>query len=159
MLMNQAAVHAPHLDAVFHALSDPTRRAMLGRLAERECTIGELANPFSMSFAGASKHVRVLEDAGLVRRAVRGRSHVCRLEAARLGEANTWLRRYERFWTESLERLDSFLREEQGAMAKESSDGKREQTATSGAAKSTVRPTSAVKTPGRLRRPSRSGRV
>ena len=60
--------HSAHLDAVFHALSDPTRRAMLGHLAERECTIGELATPFSMSFAGASKHVRVLEHAGLLTR-------------------------------------------------------------------------------------------
>jgi len=101
-----------HLDAVFHALSDPTRRAMLGRLAERERTIGELANPFSMSFAGASKHVRVLENAGLVTRTIRGRTHLCRLRAARLAEANAWLRRYERFWTDRLDMLEQLLREE-----------------------------------------------
>ena len=101
-----------HLDAVFQALSDPTRRAMLGHLAERERTIGELATPFSMSFAGASKHVRVLENAGLVTRTIRGRTHLCRLRAARLAEANAWLRRYERFWTDRLDMLEQLLREE-----------------------------------------------
>jgi len=106
------------LNAVFHALSDPTRRAMLGHLAERELTIGELATPFHMSFAGASKHVRVLEDAGLVKRTVHGRTHVCRLEAARLAEANAWLRRYERFWNAKLDALKSLLLEEDKAKAK-----------------------------------------
>jgi DNA-binding transcriptional ArsR family regulator len=122
--MIQAGEHSGRLDAVFHALSDPTRRAMIGHLAERECTIGELATPFRMSFAGASKHVRVLENAGLVTRMIKGRSHLCRLKAARLGEAEAWLGRYERFWTESLERLDSFLREEEKAKMH---DGKRSQ--------------------------------
>jgi DNA-binding transcriptional ArsR family regulator len=101
-----------HLDAVFHALADPTRRAMLGHLATRELTIGELATPFRMSFAGASKHVRVLENAGLVTRTIRGRTHLCRLEAARLAEADAWLRRYERFWNENLDALESLLRAE-----------------------------------------------
>jgi len=100
------------LDAVFHALSDPTRRAMLGHLAGRDCTIGELATPFSMSFAGASKHVRVLERAGLVTRMIRGRTHVCRLRAAQLAEADAWLKHYERFWTGSLDTLEAILREE-----------------------------------------------
>ncbi|MDP1582192.1 MAG: metalloregulator ArsR/SmtB family transcription factor [Bradyrhizobium sp.] len=108
----------PHLDAVFHALADPTRRAMLGQLAERELTIGELATPFSMSFAGASKHVRVLENAGLVTRTIRGRSHLCRLEAARLAEANAWLRRYQHFWTAKLDTLEALLRAEDEARAK-----------------------------------------
>lgn len=106
-----------HLDAVFHALADPTRRAMLGHLAERELTIGELATPFSMSFAGASKHVRVLENAGLVTRTIRGRTHLCRLQAARLAEADAWLRRYERFWNEKLDTLESLLRAEDEAKA------------------------------------------
>jgi DNA-binding transcriptional ArsR family regulator len=109
-----------HLDAVFHALADPTRRAMLGQLAERELTIGELATPFSMSFAGASKHVRVLEHAGLVTRTIQGRTHLCRLQAARLAEANEWLRRYERFWNEKLDTLESLLRAEDEAAAKKS---------------------------------------
>lgn len=107
--------YSKHLDAVFHALSDPTRRAMLGQLAERELTIGELATPFEMSFAGASKHVRVLEKAGLVTRTIQGRAHLCRLEAARLAEADAWLRRYERFWNEKLDSLEALLRAEDKA--------------------------------------------
>ena len=109
-----------HLDAVFHALADPTRRAMLGQLAERELTIGELATPFSMSFAGASKHVRVLETAGLVTRTIQGRTHLCRLQAARLAEANEWLRRYERFWNEKLDTLEALLRAEDETAARKS---------------------------------------
>ena len=112
--------HSAHLDAVFHALADPTRRAMLGHLAERELTIGELATPFSMSFAGASKHVRVLENAGLVTRTIRGRTHLCRLQAARLAEANEWLRRYERFWNEKLDTLEALLRAEDETAARKS---------------------------------------
>ena len=92
---------------------------MLGHLAERELTIGELATPFLMSFAGASKHVRVLENAGLVKRRVRGRTHLCRLDAARLEDANAWLGRYERFWSEKLDRLESLLLEEDKSKAKE----------------------------------------
>lgn len=91
---------------------------MLGRLAERERTIGELATPFRMSLAGASKHVRVLENAGLVTRTIEGRTHRCRLEAARLAEANAWLRRYQRFWSEKLDTLESLLRAEDEAKAK-----------------------------------------
>ena len=91
---------------------------MLGQLAERELTIGELATPFRMSFAGASKHVRVLENAGLVKRTVRGRTHHCRLEAARLAEANAWLRRYERFWNAKLDALEALLLEEDAAKVK-----------------------------------------
>ena len=112
--------HSAHLDAVFHALSDPTRRAMLGHLAERECTIGELATPFSMSFAGASKHVRVLEHAGLLTRRIRGRMHLCRLQAARLAEADAWLRHYEHFWNEKLDTLESLLREDRQVESKKS---------------------------------------
>jgi len=100
------------LDRVFGALSDPTRRAMLRRLATRERTIGELAEPLRMSFAAASKHVRVLERAGLLRRRVEGRSHFCRIEPAALSAANAWLRHYERFWTDQLEALDAVLTNE-----------------------------------------------
>lgn len=88
---------------------------MLGHLAVRERTIGELATPFRMSFAGASKHVRVLEGAGLVKRTIQGRSHLCRLEAARLAEANAWLRRYERFWNARLDALEALLIDEDKA--------------------------------------------
>src|SRR3954454_21071592 len=117
MLNHMVEQHA-HLDAVFHALADPTRRAMLGQLAERELTIGELATPFHMSFAGASKHVRVLENAGLVKRTIQGRTHTCRLEAARLAEAGAWLRRYERFWNAKLDALEALLLEEDKAKQK-----------------------------------------
>jgi len=117
-MLNHMVEQSTHLDAVFHALADPTRRAMLGHLAERELTIGELATPFSMSFAGASKHVRVLENAGLVTRTIVGRTHLCRLQAARLAEADAWLRRYQRFWTERLDTLEALLRAEDEAQEK-----------------------------------------
>jgi DNA-binding transcriptional ArsR family regulator len=119
-MLNHMVEQHTHLDAVFHALADPTRRAMLGQLAERELTIGELATPFSMSFAGASKHVRVLESAGLVTRTIQGRTHLCRLQAARLAEANEWLRRYERFWNEKLDTLEALLRAEDETAARKS---------------------------------------
>jgi DNA-binding transcriptional ArsR family regulator len=110
--LNHMVEHSARLDAVFHALSDPTTRAMLGHLAERERSIGELAMPFRMTLAGASKHVRVLEHAGLVTRMIRGRTHLCRLQAARLAEADAWLKHYERFWSNRLDTLDAILREE-----------------------------------------------
>lgn len=99
-----------HLDTVFRALGDATRRGMLARLALGERSIGELAEPFAMSFAGASKHVKVLEDAGLIRREVRGRTHICRLEPGPLASADQWLRHYERFWTGRLDALEQLLR-------------------------------------------------
>ncbi|MGA2596553.1 MAG: metalloregulator ArsR/SmtB family transcription factor [Bryobacteraceae bacterium] len=98
------------LDAVFHALSEPTRREMLRTLAEGERSIGELAAPFQMSFAGASKHVKVLETAGLIQRTVSGRTHMCRLQPRRLAEAFEWLRFYEQFWTDRLDALERELR-------------------------------------------------
>lgn len=101
---------SPALDNIFHALADPTRRAMLRSLAERERNIGELAAPFAMSFAAASKHVRVLEGAGLLKRRIQGRSHVCAIEAGPLAEANEWLAFYERFWTARLDVLEALVR-------------------------------------------------
>ena len=101
-----------HLDTVFRALGDATRRGMLARLALGERSIGELAAPFAMSFAGASKHVKVLEDAGLIRREVRGRTHICRLEPGPLASADQWLRHYERFWTGRLDALEQLLRDD-----------------------------------------------
>src|SRR5437763_14234194 len=86
------------LDRVFGALSDPTRRAMLRRLAGGTRTVGELAEPFDMSFAAAAKHVKVLEGAGLLRRTIEGRSHRCRIEAGPLAQADRWLAYYESFW-------------------------------------------------------------
>lgn len=103
---------ADELSAVFRALGDPTRRAMLRRLAGGEQTVGELAEPFRMSVQAASKHVRVLERAGLVRRSIRGRTHRLRLDAGRLAEAQRWLSYYERFWSERLDALDALLQSE-----------------------------------------------
>jgi DNA-binding transcriptional ArsR family regulator len=100
------------LDSVFHALADPTRRAMLASLAARERTVSELAEPFSMSLAAASKHVKTLERAGLVRRTVQGRTHICRLDPEPLAEAHEWLSFYERFWNERLDALEALLRPE-----------------------------------------------
>ena len=103
------------LDGVFHALADPTRRAMLRSLAAGQRNIGELAAPFRMSLAAASKHVRVLEAAGLIRRRIQGRSHLCRIEPSPLAAADEWLRFYERLWTERLDALDAVLKAEDPA--------------------------------------------
>lgn len=93
------------LDATFAALSDATRRGMLASLALGERSIGELAQPYAMSLAGASKHVAVLERAGLIARRKVGRTHICRLAAAPLAEAEAWLRQWEGFWSGNLDRL------------------------------------------------------
>jgi DNA-binding transcriptional ArsR family regulator len=103
------------MDAVFHALAHGARREMVGRLADGELTVGELAEPLAMSLAAASKHVKVLERAGLVHRTVDGRRHVCRLEAAPLASATAWLRFYERHWTERLDALEELLTPEEGS--------------------------------------------
>jgi DNA-binding transcriptional ArsR family regulator len=97
------------LDAVFHALAHDARRDMLRRLADRELTVGELAEPLAMSLPAASKHLQVLERAGLVRRTVVGRQHVCRLDPGPLASADAWLRFYERYWNEQLDALDRFF--------------------------------------------------
>lgn len=100
------------MDEIFHALSDNTRRAMLRDLALGERTVGELAEPHPMTLAAASKHIKVLEKAGLVRRQIRWRTHICRLEPAPLKQALDELAHYERFWTNRLDTLDRLLREE-----------------------------------------------
>lgn len=97
------------LDSVFQALADPTRRAMLAQLTEGECSVGELAAPFEMSLAAASKHIKTLERAGLVRREIRGRSHFCTLEPMPLADANAWLLAYSRFWGARLDALEALL--------------------------------------------------
>jgi DNA-binding transcriptional ArsR family regulator len=102
----------PQLDSVFHALGDATRRSMLRNLARGERTVGQLAEPFAMSLAAASKHIKALENAGLIRREVRGRTHVCRLDPGPLAGAHQWLSFYERFWTDRLDALERLLREE-----------------------------------------------
>lgn len=108
-MVDQQSLSRQRLDVVFQALADPTRRAILSRLAEGESSIGELAAPFKMTFAGASKHIKALEKAGLVRRRIEGRTHMCRLEVRRLAEAHDWLSFYERFWTARLDDLEREL--------------------------------------------------
>ena len=103
---------APQIDSVFHALGDTTRRQMLRDLASGERTVSELAGPFAMSLAAASKHIKALENAGLIRREVRGRAHLCRLDPRPLATAHEWLSFYERFWTDRLDILARLLREE-----------------------------------------------
>lgn len=105
-------LNAPELDSVFHALGDSARRQMLRALAGGERTVGQLAEPFDFSLAAASKHVKALEHAGLIRREVRGRTHWCRLEPGPLAKAHEWLSFYERFWSERLDILERLLREE-----------------------------------------------
>jgi DNA-binding transcriptional ArsR family regulator len=97
------------LDTTFHALADPTRRGMLAKLALGEKSIGELAEPFAMSFAGASKHVKVLEDAGLIARRKVGRTHLISIDAKPLEEAERWMRQWEKFWNVRLDRLDALI--------------------------------------------------
>jgi DNA-binding transcriptional ArsR family regulator len=103
------------LDTTFHALADPTRRGMLATLAGGEKSIGQLAEPFAMTFAGAAKHVKVLESAGLVARRKVGRSTLCALQPRPLAEAEQWLRQWERFWTAGLDRLEALLKEDDRA--------------------------------------------
>src|ERR1700757_2304878 len=102
-------LEAPQLDIVFHALGDTTRRRMLRDLAGGERTVGQLAEPFAISFQAASKHIKALEKAGLVRRQVRGRTHLCRLDPGPLASAHRWLSFYERFWTNRLDALERLL--------------------------------------------------
>ena len=108
----------PQMNSVFHALGDATRRQMLRDLAGGERTVSELAQPFAMSLAAASKHIKVLEGAGLIRREVRGRTHVCRLDPGPLASAHEWLGFYERFWTSRLDLLEQLLRGEDAAKSK-----------------------------------------
>src|SRR5580692_573394 len=98
------------LDAVFHALANGARREMLGRLADHELTVGELAEPLAMTLAAASKHIKVLERVGLVEQTVAGRRHLCRLVALPLAPAAAWLHFYERHWTDRRDALEDLFR-------------------------------------------------
>jgi DNA-binding transcriptional ArsR family regulator len=99
----------PTLDHVLMAISDPTRRAILDRLARGPARVTDVAEPFEMSLAAVSKHVRMLERGGLVRRARRGREHSLTLDARPLRRVAQWTSRYERFWNERLDRLETFF--------------------------------------------------
>ena len=105
------------LSTTYAALADPTRRAILSRLATGEASVTELAEPFEMSLPAVSKHLKVLERAGLIARGRKAQWRPCRLEAAPLKDAADWLEGYRRFWEESFDRLEDYLRELQ---AKES---------------------------------------
>ena len=107
---------SPRLDTVFQALSDGTRRRMLRSLSARPLSVGELAAPFRISLAAASKHIKVLERAGLVQRQIQGRTHLCHLRAEALAEGEEWLRYYRQFWNERLDALDAALRADAGAI-------------------------------------------
>ncbi len=98
-----------HLSTIFSALSDPTRRAILARLASGETSVSELARPFSLRAPTITKHLKVLEHAGLVRRSRQAQRRPCRLEAAPLKEVTEWLEQYRQFWTRSMSRLDNYL--------------------------------------------------
>lgn len=105
-------LQAHQMDSIFHALGDATRRRMLFDLSRGERTVGQLAEPFEISLAAASKHIRTLESAGLIRREVRGRTHVCSLDPRPLEQAHDWLGFYRQFWTERLDALDELLADE-----------------------------------------------
>ena len=102
---------SPDLNTTFSALADPTRRAILARLASGETSVTELAEPFEMSLPAISKHLKVLQRAGLIARSREAQWRPCRLEAGPLKDAAEWLEHYRRFWEESLDRLDDYLRE------------------------------------------------
>jgi|ERR1700736_6722670 DNA-binding transcriptional ArsR family regulator len=102
-------VQAAELDRVFSALADPTRRAILQSLTLRPATINEIAKPFPVSLNAVSKHVMVLERAGLLRRQIKGREHHCRIEPRPLREANAWLEHYRLFWEQRLDALEAYV--------------------------------------------------
>src|SRR4051812_29966753 len=108
-----AQITEPLLDQVYGAIADPTRRAILDVLAGGEATVGALADRFPISFNGVSKHVKVLERAGLVQRAIHGREHRLRLDPGPLREASRWLEHYRRFWEMRLDGLEAFLAKQQ----------------------------------------------
>ncbi len=121
-MFNHMVEETEQVDQIFHALSNSTRRGMLRRLSRSACTVGELAEPADMSFAAASKHVQVLERAGMVNRRVKGRQHICTLSPKPLKEASDWLSFYEKFWDESLDRLQAMLEADRDGDQRKESD-------------------------------------
>jgi DNA-binding transcriptional ArsR family regulator len=117
-------LQTPRINSVFHALGDATRRHMLRDLAGGERTVSQLAEPFAISLAAASKHIKVLENAGLIRREVRGRTHLCRLDPGPLASAHEWLSFYERFWSSRLDMLEQLLRAEDASKSKKPESNK-----------------------------------
>jgi DNA-binding transcriptional ArsR family regulator len=113
-----------HLSAKFAALADPTRRAILARLALGETTVSELAEPFEMSGPAVSKHLKVLERAGLIARGREAQWRPCRIEPQALKEVDDWIESYRRFWEERFDRLDDYLKEIQAKAAKQKKEKK-----------------------------------
>ena len=116
--------NSAELDRVFFALADPTRRAILRALTRRPATINEIAKPFPVSLNAISKHVMVLENAGLVRREIRGREHHCRVDPRPLREANDWLEHYRQFWELRLDALELYVARKYKAAKKGRARGK-----------------------------------
>ena len=114
IINNMVNYTEPQLNDTFAALSDPTRRAILARLAGGVATVSEIAEPFDISLPAVSKHLRVLESAGLLSRRIEGRTHYCRLNAAPLQEASSWLANYETFWQGQLDSLARYLDDNEG---------------------------------------------
>ncbi len=104
-------MNSHQLDLTFAALADPTRRGILERLSTGQATVGELAEPYDMSMAAVSKHIKVLENAGLISRTKEAQWRRCRLEAAPLSEAQKWVEKYRKFWEMQLSQLDEYLKE------------------------------------------------
>ena len=113
------------LSSTFAALADPTRRAILARLASGEKSVNELAEPFEMSLPAVSKHLKVLESAGLISRGREAQWRPCRIEAGPLRDISNWVERYRQFWEESFDRLDAYLREIQAKEKKGKSSGRK----------------------------------
>src|SRR5579872_5704160 len=107
--MTALALSEDRLDLVFHALANQTRRALLKRLAQGAAKVTDLAEPFGVSLNTVSKHLLVLENAGLVRRTIQGRVHICALEAAPMASAEQWISAYEAFWTGQLDSFAAFV--------------------------------------------------
>ena len=124
-MYNHMVMHGDQLDRVFAALADPTRRGMLERLADGETNVGTLAEPYDISQPAASKHLRVLERAGLIQRKRIGREHRIRIDPRPIEEAQTWIGHYARFWKRQFDAVDAYLEEHKRRAATQSSKERR----------------------------------
>jgi len=109
MLINHSVNNEDEISMVFAALADPTRRSILSRLSTSNATVNEIAKPFDISLPAISKHLKVLEQAGLISKSVRAQQRECHLEAARLQQATEWLDRYREFWTGNFDSLEQYV--------------------------------------------------
>jgi DNA-binding transcriptional ArsR family regulator len=124
--MAMATTTSERLDRTFAALADPTRRAIIARLARGEASVTELAAPFEMSLPAVSKHLKVLERAGLISRGREAQWRPCRLEAGRLKDADAWIERYRTLWEERFDRLDAYLGELEADHQRDQGRGRRQ---------------------------------